>query len=202
MMKPKDYTTSLKSLKIQKHLKLHLRLLHRTKIKIQDITTIENKKQWKKYQGEYNKFILKNHKRPFEKLMFHITNLKNAKEISNDGFSIKKSKMKAFGRGVNLCPSLKDVIHFHKIYKNKNDLYSIIVCRVVYFNSHSNSSDDSKVVTNPDGSYFTSPKYMKPKRGFDCMFSKHPYKKIWVIPSSSRVYPAFLINIKIKNTTK
>lgn len=166
-------------------------------LNIHQIIKIENSSLLKMYQLGCRKLELKHGSKPIQKWMYHLTTNENAVRISKEGFSIEKAKMKAFGKGINLCTSIQDVVGFHKIYKNKSNIYSILICRVAYLKPHPNSSDASRIITNLDGSFFTSPKYMSPKKGFDCMYSDRPYKKIWVIPSKSRVYPAYILKIKI-----
>ena len=166
-------------------------------INIENITEITCQKNWKKYNREFQKLTKKREKKPQHKLMFHITNRFAAREIAKVGFDISKSKLKAFGRGVNLCSELSDVINFHHMHASKLGLSTIIVCQVQIGKSHANKSFDDQIVKLPDGNIYSKPEYYKPKKGFDSMYSESPYKKIWIIPSSARVYPSFLIDIKL-----
>lgn len=166
-------------------------------MKIQGIIQNENPKLWKAYVRAYKNLEKTLRKKPSEKLMFHLTTHKNALKICQQGFDVNKSRMKAFGKGINLCPSLEEVLKFYRIYKNKKDVYSVVVSLVSVGKAHSNSSDDSILVKNKDGSYFTKPKHMQPKAGFDSMYSDKPLKKIWVIPLSARIYPCFVLKIKL-----
>jgi hypothetical protein len=166
-------------------------------LKIHKAVRVENSFLWRRYQRQVQSLRKKNDRKPVEKLMYHLTSVENALEISKHGFKIQKSRMRAFGKGVNLCLSMDDVLGFHKIYRNKKNLYSVIVCQVVYYKAHANSSNDIKIITNADGSYFTAPKFMTPKKNFDSMYSDRPYKKIWIIPSQARVYPSFILNVRI-----
>ena len=164
---------------------------------LENILLFTFKKNWKKYENEFKRLSDKILKNPQHKLMFHITNRKSAREIAKNGFDISKSKLMAFGRGVNLCKDLQGVIKFHPMHASRKGLSTIIVCQVQIGKSHGNRSFDEQVVELPDGNIYSKPEFYKPKIGFDCMYSESPHKEIWIIPSSARVYPSFLIDIKL-----
>lgn len=85
------------------------------------------------------------------------------------------------------------------MYTDKKNRSAVIITQALIGKAHSNSSDDEVIVKNEDDSYYTKPQYMKPRNGFDSMYSKSPYKEIWVVPSSSRVYPSYLVILKDLN---
>ena len=101
--------------------------------------------------------------------------------------------MRAFGKGVNLATNISHLKHYYNIYKNKNNNVSIIVCQVCVKKSHENESNITAKDFRKEYSY-SKPKYMSPKKGYDSMYGFD--KTIWVIPSSSRVYPSFVIEGK------
>ena len=71
----------------------------------------------------------------------------------------------------------------------------MIISEAIVGKAHKNSSKDDIILYNEDGSYYTKPDYIRPPRGFDCMYS-HPGKKIWVIPSVQRVFPLYWIQFR------
>jgi hypothetical protein len=162
---------------------------------INSIVQNYQKKLWDKFCYEYKRLELRGSKTS-RSLMYHLTTESNAKEILRNGFSFKNSKLRAFGKGVNLAPSIEEVVKYKILYPSKRQTYSILVCEVLTGNSHGNHSDDNVVVRTKCGSFYSKPQFMKPKVGYDSMYSLQPLKKIWVIPDPKRVYPSFLMTIK------
>ena len=104
--------------------------------------------------------------------------------------------MRAFGKGVNLCHKFNELLKYNGMFKDKKGRSALIIFQVLIRKSHSNASDDQKIIKNSDGSYYTKPQYMFPQKGFDSMYSKAPHKEVWIIPSSQRVYPSYIVILK------
>jgi hypothetical protein len=151
-------------------------------------TIIDTKIFRNKFEKEKEKLLDKGIK-PSIKTMYHLTDTKSAKLIIQNGFNPSRSYYKAFGRGVNLCPKLEDVIKYRRMRKSESKKVSIIVAKVLIGKAHGNSSSDETTVREVNGAVYSKPEYMMPKRGFDSMYSLNPLKQIWIIPSGSRVFP-------------
>jgi len=141
---------------------------------------------WNKYKKECNR--LHNYK---TLRLYHLTETSNVKSICKNGFDISLSRMRAFGKGINLANTISHLKHYYNMYKNKNNNVSIIVCEVCVKKSHENESDITADKFIEKYGY-SKPKYMSPKKGYDSMYAG----PIWIIPSSSRVYPSFVIEGK------
>lgn len=133
--------------------------------------------------------MLNKKNQPSVKFMFHLTDTYSAQDILKNGFNVSKSYYKAFGKGINLCPKIKDVLKYKRMKRSNTGKVSIIIARVLIGRSHGNSSDDHEMIREPNGASYSKPKYMRPKKGFDSMYSLVPKKQIWIIPSSARVLP-------------
>lgn len=151
-------------------------------------------KLWKKYIISKDKLKTKIRKKPKEYIMYHITKNKYAKSIAKNGLDISRSKYRAFGKGVNLSNDITHLKRYKDILGNPKDA-TIIVCQVYIGESHANYSDGGKDKEYHKKYGHSKPKYMSPKKGYDSMYAAN--KTIWIIPSSARVYPLFLIKIKL-----
>lgn len=144
------------------------------------------------------KSLIKKGRQPTVRWMYHLTDSKSAKGILEEGFDPKRSFYKAFGIGINLCPKLKNVLKYRKMRKSKSNKVSVIISKVLIGNAHGNSSDVNNIIKEKNGSSYSKPLYMKPKRGFDSMYSLRPYKEIWIIPSKFRVLPVYEVELRYK----
>lgn len=158
---------------------------------IDSISKVSSPILLKKYEMQQARLGKKNQQTPQQKNLFHITELSIAKKILKEGFRLDFCKNKAFGKGVYFCETARDTLTY-----SKNDkLKALLVCKVLIGKAHQNSSDVTKIIKNKDGSIYSKPLYMRPKRGFDSMYSNSK-TKIWVIPASSRIHPQYLILFK------
>jgi hypothetical protein len=164
---------------------------YKNKFKIPSNFTInkikENRcyKLWSKYLKACEQFKL-----PKILLLYHLTKTSNVESICKNGFNINMSKIRAFGKGVNLASNIMHLKNYYNMHKNKNGSVSIIVCQVCVKNYHENFSDftDKKFIKKFG---YSKPLYITPKKGYDSMYAVK--KNIWIIPSSSRIYPSYVI---------
>lgn len=164
--------------------------------KIESISRIVSQEQWAKYRSQKSKLHKKIGKKPSERFFYHLTRCSSAKKIAKVGFNIKLSRLCAFGKGINLCTDFKNVLKYQRMYIDSNNRSALILTQGLVGKAHANSSDDNTIIRNNDGSSYTKPQRMLPRKGFDSMYSKSPSREIWIIPSSQRVYPSYLIIIK------
>jgi hypothetical protein len=173
--------------------------LNDPKIIIESISRIHSPDNWRKYQNQKLRLSHKLSINPSEKIFYHLTKCSSAQNILNNGFNIKFSKLRAFGKGINFCSEFKNIIKYYGMYSDRKERSALIINQVIIGKAHANSSDEQQIMTNPDGSYYTKPQFLSPKKGYDAMYSKTPYKEIWVIPSTERIYPIYLIILKRQN---
>ncbi|WP_374079161.1 hypothetical protein [Bdellovibrio bacteriovorus] len=158
---------------------------------IDSISKVSSPILLRKYEMQQARLKKKNQQTPQQKTLFHITEFSVAKKILKEGFRINFCKNKAFGKGIYFCETAQDTLTY-----SKNDkLKALLVCKVLIGRAHRNSSDVTKTIKNKDGSIYSKPLHMRPKRGFDSMYSNSK-TKIWVIPASSRIRPQYLILFK------
>lgn len=155
---------------------------------VANVFVINSVRHIKRFKKEKIKFIERG-VRPSVRVMYHLTDTNSAKKIVQNGFNSSLSYYKAFGKGVNLCPNLGDVIKYRRMRASKSGRVSVIVVKVLIGKAHGNSSNDEIMVRESNGASYSKPEFMMPKRGFDCMYSLDPLKQIWIIPSGSRVMP-------------
>lgn len=130
------------------------------------------------------------------KYMFHLTDSKSARRIQSEGFQPSKAFYKAFGKGINLCPKIEDVLKYKRMRRSETKRVSILVVKVLIGKSHPNESDDQVIIREKNGANYSKPKYMMPKKGFDSMYSLRPLKQIWIIPNKKRAIPIVEIEIQ------
>jgi hypothetical protein len=202
MEKPKYHPEAPRSTKLIKlqndslEYKMISKLIEHTDFEIESISRIVSQLQWSKYKNQKLKLQQRIGKKPSEKIFYHLTKCSSAKKIVVNGFNVHNSRLHAFGKGINQCPNFKDVLKYHKMYSDNKNRSALFVTQSLIGKAHSNSSDDQVIVKNTDGSYYTKPQFMVPRKGFDSMYSKSPYKEIWVIPSAQRIYSLYLIILK------
>ena len=129
------------------------------------------------------------------KVMFHLTSKINAESILNNGFDITKSKLGAFGYGINLSTDINHLKHYYE--QNKSDY--LIICNVKFNKKKVNSTElnnngNMKWILNSEGEKLhTKPIYSKVPKGYDALYVKGP--EIYVIPNSEQVYPIMICKI-------
>ena len=172
------------------------KLLKNETVQIETISRISNPILWSKYKSQQIALAKKNGKKPSEKLFFHLTNCTSAQLIQAKGFNVNFSCMRAFGKGINLCQSFNDLLKYNEMFKDNKGRSALIICQVLIGKSHANSSNDQKIIKNTNGSFYTKPQYVHPQKGYDSMYSETPRKEVWIIPSSQRVYPSYVVILK------
>jgi len=119
-------------------------------------------------------------------VMYHNTSKANAISILKNGFNPSKSRMKAFGAGVNFSTKVEDVY----TYASKTNNY-IIVSLVKYNKKKLNSSNPNEMVMEEDFGY-SKPTYMHPPKGYNALH----VDDIYVIPTSEQIYPMYAYPIR------
>ena len=165
------------------------------KYSILNFYEIKNKKLKKNFDNEILKFYNKNQNVKF-KILYRISSVENALNIVENGFNSKYSKLRAFGKGINLTSTIDDLLYYVNMKKNNNNNFAIIVCKVVISKTHINdpANNNNKIFHNKYG--YSKPTYMGIKKGFNAMHNS--YKIIWVIPSGKRIYPKYIYFINKK----
>jgi hypothetical protein len=115
-------------------------------------------------------------------VMYHNTSKANAISILKNGFDPSKSRMKAFGAGVNFSTILEEVYRYNFAKTNY-----IIVSLVKYNKKKLNSSNPDDMVMEEEDFAYSKPTYMHPPKGYNALF----YKDIHVIPTSEQIYPMY-----------
>ena len=146
---------------------------------------------WKAYQKEKQRLVERRSNSVEERLLFHVTRESASKKIKNEGFCVNLVRNLAFGKGVNLYSSVKSVYEHLERY-TVGERFVIFVCQTIIGAAHENSSDLKQIVFR-NGAGFSKPRYLRPKPGYDAMYSNDAEHSIWVIPSKKRVYPSYLV---------
>lgn len=129
-------------------------------------------------------------------IMFHLTDTKSARKIMKEGFKVQKSFYKAFGKGINLCPNILDILKYKRMRASGSGKVSILISKVLIGKAHGNYSDVQKIIEEVNGASYSKPKFMRPRNGFDAMYSLKPNKQIYIIPCGERVLPIGLIEVQ------
>lgn len=136
------------------------------------INSFINSKKYKKY-----------------KIMYHITSLKNAKNILKNGFDISKSciQSSAYGKGINLTDDINHLKHYY----DKKYCNTIILCNVRYNKLKYNISKYNEEHMKKYGC--SKPRYMKVPQGYEGFYNGD----IFVMKSKKYVNPICISNKKL-----
>jgi hypothetical protein len=91
---------------------------------------------------------------------YHGTNMKNAKGITKEGFSLEKSHRFKFGKGIYSSPHISVAQHYSQRFEHKGRHFDILL------QNRTNPEDGHLVIMN-DGQYWISPKQDPSSKVFD-----------------------------------
>ena len=91
---------------------------------------------------------------------YHGTNMKNAKGIAKEGFSVEKSHRFKFGKGIYSSPHVSVAQSYSQSFEYKGSHFEILL------QNRTNPADEHLVITN-NGQYWISPKQDLSKKIFD-----------------------------------
>lgn len=136
-----------------------------------------------------NNFINSKEKYKNYKIMYHITSFRNAKNILENGFDLKKIKSAAFGRGINLTNDIQHLKHYYSKF-NKN---TVIMCMVKYNKLKYNTSIEDEEFLKKHG--YSKPKYMNIPKGYEGFYNHD----IFVMKNNKYVHPICILDINFDN---
>jgi hypothetical protein len=125
-------------------------------------------------------------------IMYHLTSRKSAFSILKNNFDVKRSKQRAFGRGINLAIHKR---HLHR-YASKSQSNYLIVSLVRYQKLKYNppypfkKTDDFMTYYNKHG--YSRPTYMHTPKGYQGMY----WGDICVMASARDVFPLYVAKVR------